>query len=78
MGSGITNFWSSESGNKFNILQLPDTVSIFDINNTNWNNLTFWHTEINNSAATITPTGISSNLQTVRLNGTSCQDYNSI
>lgn len=26
MGSGLINFYSSESGNKFNDIELPDTV----------------------------------------------------
>lgn len=79
MGSGITNFWSSSSGNNFNVLQLPSTISIFDVNNTTWNNLTFWDATIESGYATITQhSGIPSSIQTIRLNGTSCSDYNSI
>jgi hypothetical protein len=44
MGSGIVNFFSSESGNQFDSIKLPSTISVFDVKNTTWNNLTFWDT----------------------------------
>lgn len=79
MGSGLINFWSSESGNKFEMLQLPNTVNIFDVNNTTWNQLTFWNADIDSlNNATITLDSIPATIQTLRLNGTSCQNYNSI
>jgi len=44
MGSGLTNFYSSQSGNKFNDIELPDTVYTIWMNNSTWQNMTFWHT----------------------------------
>ena len=80
MGSGVVNFFSSASGNQFNTIKLPSTVSIFDVNNTTWNNLTFWDkTEQSGNAAVITlHEGVPAAIQTLRLNGTSCRNYNSI
>ena len=41
-GSGLTNFYSSESGNKFTQLELPDSVYTLYMNNSTWDNLSFW------------------------------------
>lgn len=46
MGSGLINFYSSQSGNKFTNLELPDTVYTIWMNNSSWNNLSFWHTTV--------------------------------
>lgn len=80
MGSGIVNFFSSESGNQFDDIRIPSTVSVFDVKNTTWNNLTFWDTtEQQDNAAVITlHSGVPAAIQTLRLNGTSCRNYNSI
>ena len=80
MGSGITNFWSSQSGNNFEVLELPSTISIFDVNNTTWNALSFWDASIDesNNAVITRHNGVPSAIQTLRLNGTSCQNFNSI
>lgn len=80
MGSGLINFYSSQSGNTFNTIQLPDTVSTFDVNNTTWNTLTFWNTSIdsNNHAVITQSNGVPSTIQTLKLNGTSCNNQNSI
>ena len=48
MGSGLTNFYSSQSGNRFDNIELPDTVYTIWMNNSRWNNLSFWHTDIVN------------------------------
>lgn len=79
MGSGIINFWSSAAGNRFDTLQLPSDISIFDVNNTTWSSLTFWDSVIdaNNNATITLHTGVPA-IQTLRLNGTSCQNANSI
>jgi hypothetical protein len=52
MGSGLINFYSSESGNKFNDIELPDTVYTIWVNNSSWQNMTFWHTTADGSSAT--------------------------
>ncbi|WP_279148510.1 hypothetical protein [Segatella bryantii] len=36
MGSGLTNFYSSESGNSFTNIELPDTVYTVWMNNSTW------------------------------------------
>jgi hypothetical protein len=36
MGSGLTNFFSSEAGNRFNTVELPSTVDVFEVNNSTW------------------------------------------
>ena len=55
MGSNLTNFYSSESGNTFNDIELPSTVSIINIKNSTWNNLSFWDTTPGvNDEATLT------------------------
>lgn len=80
MGSGIQDFSSSESGNKFNTLELPSTISTFNAYNTTWNNLTFWDADIDeNNFATLTQhTGTPANITNIHLMGTSCQNYNSL
>lgn len=45
MGSGLTNFYSSQSGNKFTHIELPDTIYTIWINNSQWNDMSFWHAE---------------------------------
>ena len=47
MGSGIIDFYSSESGNAFTNIELPDTVYTIWMNNSTWQNLSFWHTTAN-------------------------------
>lgn len=46
MGSGLINFYSSQSGNSFDNIELPDTVYTIWMNNSSWNNMSFWHTEM--------------------------------
>ena len=85
MGSGIVNFLSAYQGNQFDNLELPDTIYSLNLNNTSWNNFSFWHTTANGSSATFTrykvgnnsslwvPTGI----QEMVLNGTTGHTLNS-
>jgi hypothetical protein len=55
MGSNLTNFYSSDSGNNFNTIELPSTVSVLNIKNSTWNSLEFWDTtEGANDTATLT------------------------
>ena len=79
MGSGLLSFYSSESGNNFNTVELPDSVTTLSFNNSTWNDLQFWHCAISGSTGTCTlcPT-IPSTITTIELNGTSCQNLNSI
>jgi hypothetical protein len=44
MGSGITDLYSSQSGNTFTNIDVPDTVYTIWMNNSTWDNITFWHT----------------------------------
>ena len=44
MGSTLTNFYSSDSGNSFEDVELPSTVYQINMKNSTWNNLTFWDT----------------------------------
>ena len=88
MGSGLTNFFSSRSGNKFNNIELPSTISMFEVHNTIWNNLTFWDcTEGQNNTLTMQmhaqalsegTSNVPANIQTLKLLGTSCQNLNSL
>jgi hypothetical protein len=55
MGSNLTNFYSSDSGNTFNIIELPSTVTSLNIKNSTWNTIEFWDTtEGDNDSATLT------------------------
>lgn len=55
MGSNLINFYSSNSGNNFQDIELPSSVSILNIKNSTWNNMTFWDTtEGQNDQATLT------------------------
>lgn len=67
MGSGLINFYSSNDGNSFNDIELPSSVSILNIKNSTWNNMTFWDTsEGLNDQATLTyhQTEIDTNIYT--------------
>ena len=44
MGSGLVDFYSSQSGNNFTDIELPDTVYTIWMNNSTWQDMTFWHT----------------------------------
>jgi len=44
MGSGLTTFYSSQSGNNFTNIELPDTVYTLYFNNSTWESISFWHT----------------------------------
>lgn len=55
MGSNLTNFYSSDSGNTFNTIELPSTVTSINIKNSTWNTIEFWDTtEGANDTATLT------------------------
>lgn len=72
MGSGVTGFFSSQSGNNFTKIQLPDTIYTFYMNNSMWSNLSFWHCEADeNNFATLTEAvGIPTSIHEVSLLGT--------
>lgn len=58
MGSGLTNFYSSQSGNKFTKIEIPDNVYTLWLNNSSWNELEFWHCDVDtNNNATLTQVG---------------------
>lgn len=73
MGSGITGFYSSESGNNFTTIEVPDTIYTLYLNNSTWQDLQFWHCEEgDNASATLTQVdGIPTALHEVSLLGTS-------
>lgn len=89
MGSGLTDFYSSEYGNTFGTIELPSTINVFQMNDSTWNTLTFWDTNIisgSQARLSLHSTSIGDNqysnipptISTIILNGTSCQDNNSI
>ena len=87
MGSGATNFFSSQQGNKFTNIELPSSISLFEVNNSTWQTLTFWDDTLSGSQLTMSPhvtdlgNGQTSSIppiHTLRLLGTSCQNVNSI
>ena len=80
MGSGLTNFYSSQSGNKFTKIEIPDDVYTIWMNNSSWNTLEFWHCEIGqNNAATLTQVaGIPTTVHEVSLLGNTGSTVESI
>lgn len=88
MGSGLQNFFSSKSGNTFGDIELPSEIDTFSVNNSTWETLKFYDTSIEGSTVTMTPhataidnamfSSVPANIHTLKLLGTSCQDYNSI
>lgn len=48
MGSGLTTMYSSQSGNHFTNIEIPDTVSTLWMNNSNWDHLSIWHATVEN------------------------------
>lgn len=43
-GSGLKDFYSSATGNKYETLRLPDTVATLNLYSSSWNDMSFWHT----------------------------------
>jgi hypothetical protein len=80
MGSGLTNFYSSQSGNKFVDIELPDTVYTLWMNNSQWSNLSFWHADIveNNVAHLKSLASIPTTIHNVSLLGTTGSTRESI
>lgn len=80
MGSGLSDFYSSSSGNTFNNVELPSSVSTLYMNDSTWEDLSFWEiTSSDGSTSTIQKMqSIPTNLTSVTMNGISCQNANSI
>jgi hypothetical protein len=80
MGSGLTNFYSSQSGNKFVDIELPDTVYTLWMNNSQWSNLSFWHADVveNNVAHLKSLASIPTTIHNVSLLGTTGSTRESI
>ena len=80
MGSGITNFYSSQSGNKFTKLELPSDVYTIWMNNSSWEVLEFWDCTIgqNNTATLEKVLGVPTTVHEVSLLGTTGSTINSI
>ena len=80
MGSGLTNFYSSESGNTFTNIELPDTVYTVWMNNSTWNDMSFWHATVdqNNNAVLSPISGIPTTVHNVSLLGTTGSSLSSI
>jgi hypothetical protein len=53
MGSRLTSFSSTEQGNKFGILELPDSINSLELNNSTWETLKFYNSSINQSVLTM-------------------------
>lgn len=49
MGSGVTNFYSSQSGNEFTKIEIPSDVYTIWMNNSSWNTMEFWDCTIDDS-----------------------------
>ena len=47
MGSGISNFYSSQSGNDFTKIEIPSDVYTIWMNNSSWQEMEFWDCVIN-------------------------------
>jgi hypothetical protein len=55
MGSNLVNFYSSDSGNEFETIELPSCVTNLNLKNSSWQTLEFWDTtEGANNTATLT------------------------
>lgn len=79
MGSGLMNFYSSQAGNEFQTIELPDTIYTFDVNNTSWSNLEFWHATTDGSITTLSKLQhIPATIKEVRLLGTTGSTRESI
>jgi len=80
MGSGITNLYSSESGNNFNVIEVPDTIYSIWMNNCTWQDMQFWHCEIgDNNVATLTQVvGVPTNIHEISLLGSTGSTRESI
>lgn len=72
MGSGLTSFYSSESGNTFIDIEIPDTVYTMWMNNSTWQNMKFYHATVdeNNNAQFKELTGIPTTVHNVSFLGT--------
>lgn len=49
MGSGVSNFYSSQSGNDFTKIEIPSDVYTIWMNNSSWQDLEFWDCTIDES-----------------------------
>lgn len=56
MGSGVGNFYSSQSGNDFTKIEIPSDVYTIWMNNSSWNTIEFWDCTIdeNDNSAVLT------------------------
>lgn len=61
MGSGIVNFISSNQGNQFETLELPASIYSLNLNNTSWENISFWNTVAVDNEATFTRYKVNNN-----------------
>lgn len=89
MGSGLTNFYSSQSGNKFDHIEIPSTINVLELHNSTWNHLDFWDCDIDSSTNVAQlslhsseyatgSTNIPATLENVSFYGTTCQTRESI
>lgn len=58
MGSGVANFYSSQSGNDFTKIEIPSDVYTIWMNNSSWQTMEFWDCTIdeNDNSAVLTQT----------------------
>ena len=56
MGSGVSNFYSSQSGNDFTKIEIPSDVYTIWMNNSSWDTMEFWDCTIdaNDNSAVLT------------------------
>ena len=80
MGSGLINFYSSQSGNKFRTIEIPDTVYTIYMNNSSWEDLSFWHATVDqsNNAQLTELTGVPTTVHNVQFLGTTGSTLSSL
>lgn len=80
MGSGLTTFYSSQSGNSFTKIEIPDTVYTIWMNNSTWDEMEFWHATVDqsNNAVLSQVTGVPSTVHNVSFLGSTGSQLSSL
>jgi hypothetical protein len=71
----VTEFSSSTTGNHFNDLRLPNTITALQFTNSNWDNISFWETtDITSTRARYDKTDIPATISTIVFSGTTARN----
>lgn len=71
----LNEFATSEEGNNFTDLRLPNSIETLTFTNSSWENLSFWSTtSINVTKATYNRVGVPASITTITLNGTTARN----